>query len=199
MIHVTSGFLDQTQGRTLFNIKCLNGKVIKNHSAYPDESETILPPGTYLKVKSSLNAAPNLCIVELDEIKPPSKELAQLPTTADSNVASSAAQADNILIIWFDPDLNRTQENKSTHNKLKQLFHKSFKSSEDLEATVNYIRDNKNRRFLLITGGVIGRHIVPKLNDFSQLRGIVIYCMSKSKNEQWSRNYEKVINTERTI
>ena len=50
-VHVTGGFLDKKKKHTLFNIKCRNGKIIRNHSAYPMESETILPPGTYLKVK----------------------------------------------------------------------------------------------------------------------------------------------------
>lgn len=78
MIQITSYFLDQTKSRTLFNIKCINGKIIKNHSKFPNESETILPPGTYLKVRSSLNASSDLCIVDMEEIRPPKEDSLQV-------------------------------------------------------------------------------------------------------------------------
>ncbi len=32
MVHVTDTFRDQTKKLTLFNVKCINGKIIKNHS-----------------------------------------------------------------------------------------------------------------------------------------------------------------------
>ncbi|CAF4576767.1 unnamed protein product [Didymodactylos carnosus] len=43
-------FLGKTGTRTLFNIECLNGKVIKKHSYYPAEEEIILLPATQFEV-----------------------------------------------------------------------------------------------------------------------------------------------------
>ena len=192
-VHVTGGFLDETKKRTLFNIKCRNGKIIRNHSAFPYESETILPPGIYVKVKSSLNVTPTVCIVELEEIKPTAAELAQLTANNGTSVILGTPKVKHIYILWLDPNVNVSKENQSIQEKLKQSFDQNFKPFEKLEEMVNYMQDKENQRFLLITGGQIGRQIVPKVNDFSQLQGVVIYCMDKSAHMKWSKEYEKVI------
>jgi hypothetical protein len=54
------------------------------------------------------------------------------------------------------------------------------------------MEEKQNAHCLLITGGQIGRQIVPKIKNLSQLHAIVVYCMNKQANEQWSRDYEKV-------
>jgi chlorite dismutase len=111
---------------------------------------------------------------------------------APSGTISSMSQSDDIHIVWLDPDVNKSKENKKTQEKLKQLFSNSFKSFEKSEEAVNYIKDKQNQHILLITGGQIGRQIVPEINDLSQLKFIIIYCMNKEANKQWSRDYEKV-------
>ena len=96
--------------------------MIKNHSAFPHESETVLPPETYLKVKSSLNATCDLCVVDLEEIVPCSEEIAQLTATTatvNSSVISNISQFDNVGVPWLNPNVNKSQENKNIQAKLK--------------------------------------------------------------------------------
>jgi hypothetical protein len=188
MVQVTSDFLDQTKHLTLFNVQCINGKIIKNHSEFPNEDEIVLPPGTFLKVKSSINATHNLCIVYLEEI---------VPTPADRAKILSTSLIDNIYVLWLDPNINTSDENKQIQKKLKELFLNNFIPCEQVEKAVHYIEEKHNAHFLLITGGQIGRQIVPKINNLSQIHFIVVYCMNKEANEEWSRNFEKVqyINT----
>jgi hypothetical protein len=64
--------------RTIFSIKCLDGRSIKNHSYYHVENEVILMPGRYLRVHSNYKANDGLHIIQLVEMKPP-YELLKLP------------------------------------------------------------------------------------------------------------------------
>jgi hypothetical protein len=186
MVQVTSDFVDQTKKLTLFCIQCMNGKLIKNHSEFPNEDEIVLLPGTYLKVKSFINATHNLCIVYLEEIPQ-----LMIDTAALTEISSTSQLVDNVYVLWLDPKIT-SDENKQTQEKLKELFHNNFIPLEQLEEAIRCMEEKQNEHFLLITGGYIGRQIVPKIHNFSQLYSIVVYCMDKQANEQWSKEYEKV-------
>ncbi|CAF2995409.1 unnamed protein product [Rotaria sp. Silwood2] len=64
--------------RTMFHIKCLDGRCIKNHTYFPTEKEIILLPGRYLRVGTCYNSQDGLRMIRLDEIEPPHK-LLKLP------------------------------------------------------------------------------------------------------------------------
>ena len=176
MVHVTGGFLGQKKKCTLFHIKCTEGKSIQNHSEYPNESETILPPGIRLKVKSLLDVSEGMCIVDLMQI---ASEPDQSP-------------ANNIHIVWVNPNVNKSQENKKTQARMKQLFQANFRAFETSSEFDTYVREKNNGKFLLITSGQLGRQIVPKISNVSQVRCIVLYCLDKRANEEWSKGYAKV-------
>lgn len=63
---------------------------------------------------------------------------------------------------------------------------------EKSEEVMNYMQNNQNQRFIFITSGKIARQVVPTVDDLSQLKFIIIYCMNKQVNEQWSKDYEKI-------
>ncbi|CAF1360624.1 unnamed protein product [Adineta steineri] len=190
MLSVTGGFFDSKKKCTVYCIKSLNGKSIQNHSDFPNESEAILSPGTYLSVISSVNMSEDILLVDLEEIVPTPEQIAQL-TTAPSKVLSNP-QADSICVLWLDSNVNKSQ-NTQTQERLKKLFHNTFKTFEESEAAINYMQDKSNQCFLLIIGGQIGRQTIPAVNNIPQLQCIVVYCMNKQANEDWSSSYEKAI------
>ncbi|CAF1216652.1 unnamed protein product [Didymodactylos carnosus] len=63
-------FLGKTGTRTLFNIECDNGKVIRQFSNYNAEHEILLLPAIQFQVKSNSNLGNGLNIIHLKEIKP---------------------------------------------------------------------------------------------------------------------------------
>jgi hypothetical protein len=71
-------FCGITGTRTIYQIKCLDGRDIKNHSYHYGENEILLMPGRYLQFRGHYSAADGLHIIQLDEIKPP-YELLKLP------------------------------------------------------------------------------------------------------------------------
>lgn len=68
----SNAFLGKTGLRTIFSIECMNGKSVVNHSYFKNtEKEIILMPGSYFEVIGQLNPAPQLHIIQLQEITPP--------------------------------------------------------------------------------------------------------------------------------
>ena len=117
-IHVTGTFLSKTQKRTLFHIKCYEGKMIKNHSEFPNENETILPPGMYLKVISTLLVSEDVYIVELEQVPPDPKLIIE-------NAFVSGVLKKNetkLYLIWSDPTVNTSSENKKNPRRTTKYF-----------------------------------------------------------------------------
>jgi hypothetical protein len=53
--------------RTTFQIECLNGKSVQSHSAWKEENEIILIPGSYFHVIAKWQAGKNLYMIQLRE------------------------------------------------------------------------------------------------------------------------------------
>jgi hypothetical protein len=86
----SNAFLGKTGERTIFSIECFNGKSIVNHSYFKHtEKEVILMPGSYFEVIGQLNPAPQLHIIQLQEIQPPI-ELVKPPFIKSNNNNSSS-------------------------------------------------------------------------------------------------------------
>ncbi|CAF3409088.1 unnamed protein product [Rotaria sp. Silwood2] len=64
-------FCGKTGTRTIFMIKCSNGRSIKNHSYYNQENEILLMPGSYFRVDGRYDPSEEFHMVQLTEIKPP--------------------------------------------------------------------------------------------------------------------------------
>ncbi|CAF2832676.1 unnamed protein product [Rotaria sp. Silwood2] len=95
----SENFLGQHGLRTMFNIECLNGKVIKNHSNYQEENEVLLLPGTQFQVISHLDAGNGLQIIQMKELEnprylmlePPFRVVRSQYITSSTLVAASSA------------------------------------------------------------------------------------------------------------
>lgn len=63
-------FCGGTGKRTIFMIKCLNGRSIENHSYYKHEREIILLPGRHFQVTGRYNASDEIHMIQLQEVQP---------------------------------------------------------------------------------------------------------------------------------
>ena len=71
-------FCGKTGPRTIFNIRCLDGRDIRKYSYFQREAEILLLPGRYFEVQSDYHAADGLVIINLIETIPEYK-LLKLP------------------------------------------------------------------------------------------------------------------------
>ncbi|CAF1035996.1 unnamed protein product [Adineta ricciae] len=193
-IHVTDTFLDKTKHRTLFSIKCSNGKSIKNHSHFPKESETILPPGTFIRVKGRSNPAENLFIVICEETTLTSEEmnaLAEKGITA-ALPGSMPGVAPKLLLVWFHPNIGKSKDNIKIQEKLRPLFPDGFQTFQSPEECELFIKQKTNDRIIFIVGGQFGQNFVPIIHNLAQLVSILVYCMDKEGHEKWAKNFTKI-------
>ena len=59
---------DQNEERTMFHIKTKTGIEINEYSAFPQEKEILLLPGTPLEIEGVLSAGPGLWIIQAKEM-----------------------------------------------------------------------------------------------------------------------------------
>ncbi|CAF3606844.1 unnamed protein product [Rotaria sp. Silwood1] len=102
----SENFLGKKGHRTLFNVECINGKMIHNHSHFPLESEVLLLPCSYFVVVSKLDQGNNLHTVHVRQLEPPVPLIhppfdltVSRPTTPMTNItiADSMTLSDNSL------------------------------------------------------------------------------------------------------
>ncbi|CAF0788757.1 unnamed protein product [Adineta steineri] len=195
-VAITDTFLDKKKHRTLFNIKCYNGKPIKNHSHYVKENELILPPGTCIRVISQSNPADNLHIVACQEV--------ELSPTEINAIASSVAMPGHIpkhasifYLFWLDPNVNKSQENVKTQEKLRKLFDGDFEAFEKEEQCEFFIKQKETDKIMLIVSGQMGQQILPKIHNSTSLtsvKGIITHQNELIKEVE----QEKTIQTQKT-
>lgn len=188
-VHVTGGFMRETEKRTLFNIKCYEGKVMKNHSQFPSENETLLPPETYLKVISSLKMGTDIYLVQLEQIPPdPNLVTENIPTALVLTGKNSSVP----FLVWCDQSVNDSSENKEAQQKLFDIFDNKFKPFLSEDQCRKFINESEDYCFVIIVSGQMGRDLVPKIHTSDRIKSIYVYCMNKEANEKWSKNYGKV-------
>ncbi|CAF0790084.1 unnamed protein product [Didymodactylos carnosus] len=88
-------FLGKTGTRTLFNVECFNGKVIRDHSYYQTENEILLLPASYFQVVSVFDGSNGLHIIHLRQIIPP-YTLLQPPSADISNTVEIKQKIDEL-------------------------------------------------------------------------------------------------------
>jgi hypothetical protein len=97
-----------------------------------------------------------------------------------------------LLLIWLDTTVNTSQENIDAQHQLRRLINhlNTFTDSDQCE---QYIRSSsRDDEIVLIVSGHLGRVIVPRVHRLRQVLSIYVYCMDKTKNEQWSNQFKKV-------
>ena len=110
-------FLGKTGERTMFTIDCQSGKDISRHSYYQSEEEILLLAARQFVVKSCLQLAPSLHMIQLLETESPVSLLKMVTTDSSSNKSSSSKRK---VIRFFE--LRNTENMKSTADHLRYIF-----------------------------------------------------------------------------
>jgi hypothetical protein len=110
-------FLGGTGARTLFTIDCNSGKDISRHSFYQSEKEILLLAARQFIVKSCLQPAPGLRMVQLEEVEAPICLLEPVVIDSKSNKSSSSKKAVEAPIFLLQPVIIDSNSNKSSSTK----------------------------------------------------------------------------------
>jgi len=94
-------------------------------------------------------------------------------------------------ILWLDSEVNNSEENLTTQQKLFHAFD-NVEVFEDENVCQQFIESEQEQPLLLIVSGRLSRRIIPAIDRLEHVLGIYIYCMDKSRHEEWAKDYVKV-------
>lgn len=112
--------------------------------------------------------------------------------TMEKNSKKYDDNLETFILIWLDPQVNKTDENQQLQTKLREIIYR-FRTFDDQQQCKRYIVSLSPRdRIVFIVNGYCGRELVPQIHQLPQLSSIYIYCMNKQANEQWTKDFNKV-------
>ncbi|CAF1491052.1 unnamed protein product [Adineta steineri] len=98
----------------------------------------------------------------------------------------------NVLLIWLDNNTN--DNNADCNNTMKQLKRvvNNISTFTDGEECVEFIQTIVNNNVCMIVSGSLGKHIVPRVHDMSQVDTIFIFCNDQEWHKQWTKQWSKI-------
>jgi len=97
------------------------------------------------------------------------------------------------FLIWLDAAVNSSEENVKAQQELRKSINHltTFDDDNKCEEYIQSIPDDD--RIILIISGQLGQKLVPRIHQLRQISSIYVYCTNKKPNEQWTREFSKVI------
>ncbi|CAF3593551.1 unnamed protein product [Rotaria socialis] len=98
----------------------------------------------------------------------------------------------NMLLIWLDANINdNNADSQNTITQLRQVIN-TIEAFDDGENCIQFLEEIRDEKACMIISGSLGRHIVPRVHDMSQVDSIFIFCSNKRYHERWVTNWSKV-------
>lgn len=102
------------------------------------------------------------------------------------------SNSETFSLVWLDATVNNSQENINAQDRLRGLTN-HLKTFTDDDQCEQYIRSvSIDEQIILIVSGHLSQVLVPRIHRLRQVSSIYVYCMDKAKNEQWSKQFNKV-------
>ena len=98
---------------------------------------------------------------------------------------------ESFTFVWLDKTVNSIQDNIDIQKELRQIIYhlQTFDNSNECE---QFIRQNNQKKVILIVSGGLGQRVVPRLHDLPQFSACYVFCRDKAANELWANQYPKV-------
>ena len=98
----------------------------------------------------------------------------------------------NFQVIWLDSNFNEANVHfKKSLETLRQTV-PSITAFTDADECVDFIDDIEDGKVFLIVSGSLGQHVVPCIEEMSQLESIHVFSNNKVINEEWTSKILKV-------
>jgi hypothetical protein len=116
-------------------------------------------------------------------------------STSPIGSLSSATQKPNfegITLIWYDSQIDKTEDTKLTVEELRQINDCVILYSKQQQC-VNYIQSVVNEKIFLITSGKEADAIISKIEQLKQVDSIFIFCFKIEKYQHLLEQYKKIV------
>ena len=116
-----------------------------------------------------------------------------MATAHDDSYNMQDDNLESFGLLWLDAAVNSSEENREAQHELRSAINHVV-TFEDPNLCQQYIRSVcPQDRLVLIVSGRLGQEVVSRIHQLRQLSSIYVYCMDKERNEQWAKNFTKVL------
>ena len=120
-------------------------------------------------------------------------EKVEQPKCGDARRRADIRRVQNIVLIWLDNNID--EENnadcRNTVTQLRRLIN-TINTFTNGEECIEFIETINNEKICMIISGSLGKHMVPRVHNLSQVDSIFIFCANKTKHEQWINEWSKI-------
>lgn len=110
-------------------------------------------------------------------------------TTKDTKYSDNL---ESYSLLWLDTDVNTTEENKHTQNRLRSIINQLIPFNDVEKCKKHILSQPHDSRIILVASGRLGQAIVPQIHHLQQLSSVYIFCRDKKTHKEWSKNFSKV-------
>ncbi|CAF1063484.1 unnamed protein product, partial [Adineta steineri] len=98
----------------------------------------------------------------------------------------------NVLLIWVDSNIN--ENNTDCSNTIKQFKRvvNNVHTFTDSEECVEFVQTITNNKVCMVISGSLGKHIVSRVHNMSQVDTIFIFCNNKEWHKEWTKEWLKI-------
>ncbi|CAF1487415.1 unnamed protein product, partial [Rotaria sp. Silwood1] len=127
---------------------------------------------------------------------------AAMPSTTTITNANNRAAAvlprprrrelQNSLLVWLDTDFDESKDNyKISIQHLRNIL-ETVTTFTDIDECIDFLSDIENKNVFMIISGALGQHLIPVIQECSQLTSIYVLCDNQLTHEQWAKTIAKV-------
>ena len=109
----------------------------------------------------------------------------------DASEMATSASKRKWAILWLDAYVNAGEENQGAQQRLTQLCDE-FRPFEQVDDCQQEVQSKSKTLIVLIVSGRLSRDIIPAIEHHERVSAMFIYCMDKSRHEQWIKEHPKV-------
>lgn len=106
--------------------------------------------------------------------------------------ALSRRRIPHLILVWLDANVNiDIPDYRNTITHLRQMIQTvhTFTNGDDC---IRFLEDSRDEKICIIISGSLGKLIVPRINDLSQIDSIFIFCRNKQYHETWVNGWRKI-------
>ena len=99
----------------------------------------------------------------------------------------------NVLLIWLDANIDEenSADCRNTVTQLRRVVN-TIDTFTDGDECIQFVKTKNDEKACIIISGSLGKHIVPRVHNMSQVDSIFIFCGNKKHHEQWVKEWPKI-------
>ncbi|CAF4986870.1 unnamed protein product [Rotaria sp. Silwood1] len=105
----------------------------------------------------------------------------------------------NFRLVWLDANIDESKDDyKNSIQHLRNIV-TIVTTFTDIDECIDFLSDIENEKVFMIVSGALGQHLIPRIQECSQLVSIYVFCENQSIHEQWTKKMAKVKGVYRQI